>query len=682
MQIIRKTFADETVLLDVEANDLASLFRQTIRWLVGHQVIPADRAADVEAALNEREQTGSTAIGHAVAVPHAYLDAIAKPIVVFVRLKHPLNQGAPDGIPTRFFYFLLGPTEATSHHLDTLANIARLMADDEFRYDAGRAREASELVDAMDRFAIRRSTPAPEETDQDRIPEGLEYTGRPFGGIFRDIRRRYAHYRGDLADGLHSKCLGSILFLCFACTAPTIIFGGIMERNTGGQIGAVEMIVATSIGGVIYALFAGQPLIILGGTGPLLVFITILYQGCQQLGVEFLPAYSWVGIWTALFVILMAAFDTGALMRFFTRFTDESFSALISMIFIYEAILSLYRVFQDLDVNQQHDTALLTLLLALGTFYIAMSLSQFRRSSFLLPWMREFLADFGPTIALAAMALVAYGLDEVKLDRLKTPETFGTTTGRNWLVDIAAAPLWVKLGAAGPALFGAVLVFLDQNITARIVNSPDHKLKRGPGYHLDLAIVGVLVGVLSIFGLPWLVAATVRSLNHVRSLATSEEVVTANNQTKDQILHVRENRLTGLAIHLLMGSSLLLLAYLKYVPMAVLYGLFLFMGVVSIRGNQFFERLSLWVKDPALYPATHYIRKVPLRVIHAFTCLQAVALGALWMVKESSLGILFPLFIALLVPIRILAGQWFEPEHLEALDADEVPDEEQTHWAG
>ena len=42
----------------------------------------------------------------------------------------------------------------------------------------------------------------------------------------------------------------------------------------------------------------------------------------------------------------------------------------------------------------------------------------------------EFLADFGPTIALMAlMAWVAFQLDEVDLDRLQAPAEFGTTTG-------------------------------------------------------------------------------------------------------------------------------------------------------------------------------------------------------------------------------------------------------------
>jgi hypothetical protein len=295
--------------------------------------------------------------------------------------------------------------------------------------------------------------------------------------------------------------------------------------------------------------------------------------------------------------------------------------------------------------------------------------------------MREFLADFGPAIALAAMTIVAVWLHEVFLDVLPTPDTFGTTSGRPWRVDLLALPVWAQFAAAGPALLVTVLVFLDQNITARIINTPDHRLHKGEAYHLDLAVVGLLMACCSLMGLPWLVAATVRSLNHVRSLATMEEVVSPNGETRERVVHVRENRVTGLAIHLLIGLSLLFLSLLKEIPMAVLYGLFLFMGVVSMSGNQLFERISLWLKDPTLYPSTHYIRRVPRWTIHKFTALQVACLGILWIVKSSALGILFPVFIALLVPVRLLAGQWFTTEHLAALDGEEEPSDAETHWS-
>ena len=371
-------------------------------------------------------------------------------------------------------------------------------------------------------------------------------------------------------------------------------------------------------------------------------------------------------------------------MRYFTRFTDEIFAALISVIFVYEAIEKLIHAFHEAESVEAigHDVAMFSLILALGTFYVASSLSRFRKSHLLVPAVREFLADFGPTIAILAMALIAYyWRDTVTLAPLPAPDHFQTTTGRPWLVSFMSASPRVIGMTLIPALLCTVLVFLDQNITARLVNSRDNNLQKGESYHLDLAVVGVLVSICSLFGLPWLVAATVRSLNHVRSLATTEEVRDKSGQAHTHILHVRENRVTAIAIHALIGLSLLLLPLLKFVPLAVLFGLFLYMGIVSMKGNQFFERLSLWATDPDLYPRTHFVRRVPKRVMHLFTLIQLICLVVLWVVKTSTWGILFPLFIAILVPIRFALGLGFKKQHLDALDAEEIPAEEEETWS-
>ncbi|GJM25415.1 MAG: hypothetical protein DHS20C16_18300 [Phycisphaerae bacterium] len=678
MKLLAQAIDEGRIILDLHARDMPTICRAVVDRMVENGAIPGELSEQIIAALLAREEQTSTAIGHAVAIPHTYIAGCAEPVIAFVRLAKPINLGAPDGIPTHFLFFLLGPPGSAEQHLDALANIARLMAGDEFRYEAGRAKDGKELREALDRF-IESTSRQPVSIDRP-APE-LEYSGRFCGGLVADLQRRLPHYFSDFRDGIHTKCLGSILFLFFACLAPAITFGGVMAVQTGGNIGVVEMLTASAICGTIYALFAGQPLIILGGTGPLLVFTAVLYRLCDDLRIEFLPAYAWVGLWSALMIVILSVTDASCLMRYFTRFTDEIFAALISLIFIYEAIKSLIHAFRDLDVHKHHDTALLTLILAMGTFYIAMSLSRMRNSRYLRPKLREFIADFGPTIAMAAMTLVAVLLHEVDLDILAVPDKFGTTSNRPWLVSIFDVPMWVRWAAAGPALLATLLVFLDQSISARLVNSTDHRLQKGAAYHLDLTVVGVLIGACSMFGLPWLVAATVRSINHVRSLATIEEVTKSNTETHERVLHVRETRVTGLAIHVLIGCSLLMLSAIKTIPMAVLYGLFLFMGIVSMSGNQFFERLRLWAMDPSLYPSTHYIRRVPLWTIHKFTLLQLVCLVALWIVKASAWAIAFPILIAVLVPIRLFADKFFDAQHLLALDAEEDPEDEETHWA-
>ncbi|MCO4771038.1 MAG: HCO3- transporter [Deltaproteobacteria bacterium] len=508
------------------------------------------------------------------------------------------------------------------------------------------------------------------------IPPELQRTGRFGGGIANDIRRRLPFYGSDFKDGFNAKAVASIFFLFFACLAPAVAFGGLLAVLTNGSIGAVEMIVATAVCGVTYALFSGQPLTILGSTGPVIIFMGILYALTERLGIPYMPTLAWVGFWTSGMLLVLAFTDASSLIRYFTRFTDDTFAALISLIFIYEALSDIQKVFTGHEVS--YATALLSLVLSLGTYGLARSLGRFRRSVYLRRRLREFVADFGPAIAIATMTGVAFLLHEVELETLAVPSTFQTTSGRPWIVNPLDAPTWVWGASAVPALLVTILLYLDQNITVRLVNNPMYKLKKGAGYHLDLALVAVLVGVCSIFGLPWMVAATVRSLNHVRSLASVETSSGAHGATEEHITGVLETRISALGVHVAVGVSLLFLGVLQLVPMSVLFGLFLFMGVASMGGNQLFERLRLFVMDPALFPTTSYLRAVPTRTVHKFTLIQTAALAVLWVVKTSAVGILFPLFIALLAPVRLIMGKYFKAEHLALLDAEELPEEEET----
>ena len=677
MEKLASAIRDGIVLLDSDSIEMDDVLMEVVRQCVKADIVPTAVQEQVLETLRNREALDSTAIGHGVAIPHAYIEGVKRPAVVFVRLQNPLDVRAIDGEPARFLFILLGHTGQVDAHLEMLGSIALAMSDDEFRSGLLEASSEEDVVEVFSRF-LREPSVAGAEEEQNEA-HGLVYSGVLAGGLRGDVRRRLAHYRSDFTDGLNPKTLTATIFLYFACMAPAVLFGGLMHNQTGQQIGVPEMLIATAICGTVYSLCSGQPLIVLGGTGPLLVFTGILYQLCGTLQIPFLETYAWVGLWTAGFTILLAVTDSSVLIRHFTRFTDEIFAALISLIFIIEAVTNILRYVGGARSGElAYDVAFLSLLMAVGTFALAMMLAQFRRSRYLVPAAREFLADFGPTLALVLLIVFGGLFPDARPETLRVPAEFGPSMQRNWLIPLFRAPLWVWFAAAGPALLATVLVFLDQNISARLVNNPDHKLRKGAGYHLDLAVVGVLTALCSLTGLPWLVAATVRSLNHVRALATVDDKILANGDRRDEIIHVSETRLTGLFVHVLIGASLFLLPWLQSVPEAALYGLFLYMGVVSISGNQLFERVSLWLMDPKLYPGTHYIRKVPIAVINRFTLLQVTCLGVLWGVKVSVVGILFPLFIALLVPMRTLAGRWFDHEHLEALDAEQLPEEEES----
>lgn len=87
-------------------------------------------AAMVLEALDEREKLGSTGFGRGVAIPHARIDGIGRPITAFLRLSAPVEFAAADDLPVELVFGLLSPSSAGATHLHALAEISRLMRDE------------------------------------------------------------------------------------------------------------------------------------------------------------------------------------------------------------------------------------------------------------------------------------------------------------------------------------------------------------------------------------------------------------------------------------------------------------------------------------------------------------------------------------------------------------------------
>lgn len=59
----------------------------------------------------------------------------------------------------------------------------------------------------------------------------LERMGRPFGGLIRDVQRRYPKYISDFKDALNSQCMAAVIFIYFAALSPAITFGGLLGKG-------------------------------------------------------------------------------------------------------------------------------------------------------------------------------------------------------------------------------------------------------------------------------------------------------------------------------------------------------------------------------------------------------------------------------------------------------------------
>ncbi|ELW62498.1 Serine/threonine-protein kinase Nek10, partial [Tupaia chinensis] len=258
--------------------------------------------------------------------------------------------------------------------------------------------------------------------------------------------------------------------------------------------------------------------------------------------------------------------------------------------------------------------------------------------------VRSTISDFAVFLTIVIMVTVDY-LVGVPSPKLHVPEKFEPTDpNRGWLISpLGDNPWWTLLIAAIPALLCTILIFMDQQITAVIINRKEHKLKKGAGYHLDLLMVGVMLGVCSVMGLPWFVAATVLSISHVNSLKVESECSAPGEQPK--FLGIREQRVTGLMIFILMGLSVFMTSVLK-----------------------FFDRIKLFGMPAKHQPDLIYLRYVPLWKVHIFTVIQLTCLVLLWVIKASAAAVVFPMMVLALVFIRKLMDLCFTKRELSWLD--------------
>jgi nitrogen PTS system EIIA component len=89
--------------------------------------------------IEEREKLGSTGFGRGVAIPHARIPDLNRPVAAFFRLAAPVGFDAADGLPVDLVFGLLSPESAGAAHLHALAAISRMMRDDRMHAALGEA---------------------------------------------------------------------------------------------------------------------------------------------------------------------------------------------------------------------------------------------------------------------------------------------------------------------------------------------------------------------------------------------------------------------------------------------------------------------------------------------------------------------------------------------------------------
>ncbi|XP_059688614.1 electroneutral sodium bicarbonate exchanger 1-like [Gavia stellata] len=570
------------------------------------------------------------------------LDFLRQPIVAFVRLTPAvLLSGMTEvPIPTRFLFVLLGPEGKAHQYHEIGRSMATIMTDEVFHDVAYKAKNRADLVAGIDEFldqvtvlppgewdpSIRIEPPknvpsqekrkmpgALDDSASDSEPEKhsgpeLERTGRLFGGLILDVKRKAPWFWSDFRDGLRLQCLASFLFLYCACMSPVITFGGLLGEATDGHISAMESLLGASMTGVVFSLFAGQPLTILGSTGPVLVFEKILYKFCKEYTLSYLSLRACIGLWTAFFCIVLVATDASSLVCYITRFTEEAFASLICLIFIYEALEKLSHLRETYPVHMHSQLDFLTI------DYCKCEAPTHPSNETLRFWESNKINVSG----------IAWENLTVTECRYLHGEFQGPACGPN--------------GPYTPdVLFWCCILFFSTFVLSSLLKKfktsryfPTRVRSTVSDFAVFLTIV-VMVLMDFMIGIP---------------------------SPKLHVPHM-----------------------FKFIPMPVLYGVFLYMGVSSLGEIQFFDRLKLFWMPAKHQPDFIYLRHVPLRKVHFFTVIQLICLVLLWAIKVSRAAIVFPMMVLALVFVRKAMDFCFSKRELSFLD-DLMPESKKKKLDG
>uniref|UniRef100_A0A8C3SZW7 Anion exchange protein n=1 Tax=Chelydra serpentina TaxID=8475 RepID=A0A8C3SZW7_CHESE len=796
---LRTCIKKGTVLLDLDAHSLKQIVGRWIMWeghLPGlkkltsvllrtpqhHTTKSQLRIVAELGALKNQFQKKIPAEAEVSNILVGEVDFLEKPFIAFIRLQEAVGLGALTEVafPSRFLFILLGPRAKVKAYHEIGRAVATVLTDELFQRVACQAQDREDLIAGIDEFLDELTVLPPGKWDPTiRIPppkclpsphkryqrgktqqlsgalllksraghthghqpvsEELQRTGRLFGGLVKDIRRKVPWYWSDFYEALNIQCFSATLYIYLATVTNAITFGGMLGDATDNMQGVLESFLGTAVAGAVFCLFAGQPLTILSSTGPVLVFERLLFSFSKDYSLDYLEFRLWIGLWVAFFGLILVATEASYLVQYFTRFTEEGFCALISFIFIYDAVKKMLSLADNFPVNWDYkindvtlygcicnssgtgrsrlppvgrvpaspfawaaaanwslltrteclrvgghlvgnscnympDITFMAFILFLGTFLCSMTLKSFKTSRYFPTALRKLVSDFSIILAI----LIFCGIDAIlglETPKLIVPSEFKPTNSqRGWVVfPFGVNPWWVCLVSTVPAVLVIILIFMDQQITAVILNRKEYRLQKGAGFHLDLFCVSLLMILTSVTGLPWYVSATVISLAHMDSLKKESTTSAPGDQPK--FLGIREQRLTGLVVFILTGVSVFLAPVLKYIPMPVLYGVFLYMGVAALNSIQLMDRIQLLLMPAKHQPDFMYLRHVPLRRVHLFTLIQVLCLAALWILKSTVAAIIFPVMLLALVGIRKAMECIFSQQDLSWLD-DIMPEKD------
>lgn len=534
------------------------------------------------------------------------------------------------------------------------------------------------------------------------------YELRPFRGMWSDVRRRLPYYKSDWVDALwpcNWMTVGtSVVRIFFINLMPALAYVLDMTERTDHSYGVNEVILASALAAIVFAVFSVQPLTFVGVTGLTDLMNYTIYDifhkhyGFDQM--HYLRLQAWVLIWAAGFHFLVAIFNICDFTRFITEMISDTFGLYVGVIYIEKGIEQLIAEFSL--PGHDNATGWLSVTIAI-LFCVTVYFATLVGSSTYLPFHARRLIG---SLAFVAGCLFWTGfshfpqhsLKEVPISRLPITRSFFPTLDRGWFVDFWEIEVrWVFI-AAPLGLMIMLLFYFDHNVSSVMAQARKFPISKPAGFHWDFFLLGITTLLSGFLGLPVPNGLVPQAPDHTDSLSVyrqipvHEEAKAAEGQASTEPLHhtsgnasilhishfprvhnvrVVEQRLSHLVIGLLTLGAMTrpILVSLGTMPRAVFAGVFLLVGWASVESNPIVTRtLSLLQDRSALDPRVRI--RLSRWTLSKFVGIQWLFFGLTIAISQTIAAIGFPIIITLMIPCRTFIVPWlFTKEQLDALDA-------------
>ena len=270
-------------------------------------------------------------------------------------------------------------------------------------------------------------------------------------GMKQDLKARLPLYLDDWGrPRSFFTVLNATLFAFVIQLIPALIFAELMDRETHGNIATAETLLSSAIIGIIYALFSGQPLVIMGITGPVALLLGTSYGLTAKFEAEYFPFFFWTCLWAGVMHCVSAMVGLVSLVWKVTPFTCQIFELFIAITFIYTSVRDLIQplYLAQGEFRADRSAQYATLMLGLLTCGIAWTLHFAETWIYGTRQVRIFLTSYNTMIACVVVTALSFlpGIDQPNnpggigssLERVNirfAPWDWQPTADRAWLVN-------------------------------------------------------------------------------------------------------------------------------------------------------------------------------------------------------------------------------------------------------